>query len=152
MTGNGNGTRWLMAALVVVACGSAQASDYDPAHCALVAGTMHFHWRSVDGIEPCTGIEFTDGDLVDAADGEFSMMGVSVTNNECIGTGSYEFMLSADRSTLDGIDTFANVPMTLVRGRGEKCFVGRWISEDYIYVGTLSAAAGGEVFQDGFDD
>jgi hypothetical protein len=136
-------TRWLAAALVVVACGSAQASDYDPTHSALVAGTMNFHWSSVFGIEPCAGIEFTDGDLVDAADGEFSMMGVSVSNNECTGTGSYEFVLSADRTTLDGIDTFANVPMTLVRGRGEKCFVGRWIREDYIHVGTLSAAAGG---------
>lgn len=120
---------------------AAEASDYNAAHCALVVGTLNFHWEAVAGPNaPCTGIEFTNGTTADAADGRISMSGVSVSNTSCIGTASYTLTLSPDRTTLSGFDTKDNVPMTLTRGPGEDCFVGHWISGGHDFVGHIAAA------------
>jgi hypothetical protein len=137
-------------ALMLIA-GSPAASDYDATHCAAVTGTMHLHWQGVEGVEPCTGIEFTDGDPLDAADGSFTMKGVAVSDDTCIGIADYDFVLSADRTTLIGLDTANNVPMTLTRGSGQRCFVGRWTDSPFVYVATLAAVAAGEVFHSGLE-
>ena len=66
------------------------------------------------------------------------MSGLSVSNGACIGTDNYTFTLSASQNVLSG---FASaVPMTLVRGPGESCFVGIWSSGGSDYLAHISAA------------
>jgi len=57
----------------------AGSSEYNPAHCQEIAGTLNIQWELLPGScqAPCTGIEFTDGTLADAADGTVTMHGVS---------------------------------------------------------------------------
>jgi len=111
--------------------------DYDPAHCAAVASTLDIYWQEVDSVDPtCNGIEHTDGSLVDAADGSFSMNGVSVTN-ACISPAKYSFTLSPDKYRLIGSDTTSNVPMTLTLGSDGACFVGHWTSGQYDFTATI---------------
>jgi CSLREA domain-containing protein len=111
--------------------------DYVPAHCAAVASTLDIYWEEVDGAIPaCIGIEHTDGSLADAADGIFSMNGVSVTN-ACLGTAQYSFTLSPDKHTLSGSDTLDNVPMTLTLSSDGACFVGHWTSGSDDFVATI---------------
>ena len=133
---------WYQFVVVFLLSGyAAQASEYNAAHCQLVVGTLNIHWEAVGGPSaPCTGIEFTDGTLADAADGMISMSGVSVSNPSCIGKASYTLTLSADKTTLSGLDTVNNVQMTLTRGPGENCFVGHWVSDPYDYLGHIAAA------------
>jgi hypothetical protein len=144
-------TRWyrLLVAAFLLTGFAAEASEYNAAHCSLVLGTLNFHWEAVAGPNaPCTGIEFTNGTMADAADGTISMTGVSVSNSACIGTASYTLVLSPDKMTLSGFDTTAGVPMTLTRGPGEECFVGHWVLGAHDFVGHIAAApflAGGEI-------
>jgi hypothetical protein len=129
------------ALLALVFAGTAHAADYDPAHCAAVAGTLNIFWEQVAGPgSPCTGIEFTNGTLADAADGSITMSGVSVSNPLCIGTDAYALTQSADRQSLIGSDTAANVPMTLTLSPDHACYVGHWVSGGLDYVATISAA------------
>ncbi len=110
---------------------------YDPAQCSAVAGTLDIYWHEVDGAQPaCIGIEHTDGSLLDAADGSFSMNGVSVTN-ACLFPASYSFTLSADKHTLVGLDTFDVVPMVLTLNSDGSCFVGHWISGPTDFTATI---------------
>ena len=111
--------------------------DYVPTHCTAVANTLDIYWEEVDGSIPaCVGIEHTDGSLVDAADGSFSMNGVSVSN-ACLAPAKYAFTLSGDKTTLSGSDTLYNVPMTLTLSADGACFVGHWVSEDLDFVATI---------------
>jgi hypothetical protein len=89
----------------------------------------------------CTGIEFTDGTLEDAADGTISMSGTSVSNDQCIGPCAYEFTVSPDGLTLFGSDTLCDdVPMTLTRMPDENCFQGHWVSGSLDYFAQIAAA------------
>ncbi|MHB8447186.1 MAG: hypothetical protein ACYC7G_03205 [Rudaea sp.] len=120
---------------------SAHSADYVPAHCAAVAGTLNIFWEEVAGAgSPCTGIEFTNGTLADAADGNITMSGVSVSNPSCIGTAAYAFTQSSDRKSLVGADTANNVPMTLTLSPDGACYVGHWVSGSFDFVATLNAA------------
>jgi len=131
---------WLIVVPFLLSSFAAQASEYNAAHCALVANTLNFHWEAVSGPNaPCTGIEFTNGTIADATDGEISMSGTSVSNSSCIGTASYTLTLSPDGTTLSGFDTKDNVPMTLTRGPGENCFVGHWVLGEQDYLGHIAA-------------
>lgn len=141
---------WVLWLLVLPIAG--QAGEYNPEHCSLVTGTLNIHWQGVAGVEPCTDIEFTDGQLADAADGSFTMQGISTTGSGCSGLAAYAFTLSEDGTALTGSDTVNNVPMTLVRGPGERCFVGHWTSLPFDYIATISGAAAGEIFYSGFED
>jgi hypothetical protein len=149
---NNAGVRWVLLAVLLVS-GTVHASDYNAAHCQAVGGTLNIFWQAVGGISaPCTGIEFTNGTLADAADGSFTMTGESVSDAACISTGAYAFTLSADKTTLAGSDTQNIVPMTLIRGAGEDCFTGHWVSGSDDYVATISAAAAGdEIFANGLE-
>jgi hypothetical protein len=137
--------------LLLLAADSAAASDFVPSHCAAVTGTMHIHWAGLEGVAPCTGIEFTDGDPRDAAVGVFTMTGTGVSDPECIGTAAYAVAVSADLRTLEGLDTVNNIPMILTRPPGQRCFVGRWIDAPFVYVATMSAVAAGEIFHSGLE-
>jgi len=111
--------------------------DYLAAHCAAVANTLDVYWQEVDGAVPaCGGIEHTDGSLADAADGVFSMNGVSVTN-ACLATAKYSFTLSPDKHTLSGSDTVDNIPMRLTLSSDGACFVGHWTSGADDFVATI---------------
>jgi len=121
----------------VVHANGFEGPEYVPAHCAAVANTLDIYWEEVDSYIPaCVGIEHTDGSLVDAADGSFSMNGVSVTD-ACLLPSKYAFTLSADGKTLSGSDTLFNVPMTLTRSDDGACFVGHWIFGDLNFVATI---------------
>jgi hypothetical protein len=122
---------------------AAQASAaYNPAFCALVAGTLNIHWEAVAGpFAPCTGIEFTDGTLADAADGSITMSGIGVSNPACIGTAAYALTLSSNTFQLVGSDTINNVPMTLTRGPNDACFVGTWALGANVYEAHIWAGA-----------
>lgn len=118
-------------------------ADYSPQQCRQVMGTLDIAWEAVAGPgSPCTGIEFTDGSLEDAADGSISVSGVSVSNAGCIGAYAYAFTLSKDGRTLTGSDTINDVPMVLTRGPGEGCFHGHWVDDGYDYVAHVA----GDVF------
>lgn len=111
--------------------------DYVPQHCTAVANTLDIYWEEVDGsIPPCVGIEHTDGDLADAADGSFSMNGTSVSD-ACLAPAKYSFTLSQDKKTLSGSDTDSNVPMTLNLSADGACFVGHWVLGDLDFVATI---------------
>lgn len=111
--------------------------DYVPWHCTDVAGTLDIFWEEVDGAVPaCIGIEHTDGSLIDAADGAFSMNGVSASN-ACLAPSKYEFTLSGDHKTLSGSDTVYNVPMTLTLSSDGACFVGHWTLGPNAFVATI---------------
>lgn len=114
-------------ALLVSLCATQATAAYNAAYCQSVANTLNIHWRATAGPSaPCTGIEFTNGTLADAADGTITMTGTGVSNNTCIGTAAYAFTQTSNFSQLIGSDTASNVPMTLTRGPGEQCFVGTW--------------------------
>jgi cysteine-rich repeat protein len=123
--------------------------DYDDAFCQQVVGTLNIHWEDVTTPEtPCDGIEFTDGTLLDAIDGDVVMSGTSVSNPLCIGQGSYTFSVSPDGLTLTGTDTSAGVNMTLTRTPTQSCFSGHWILGPYDFVAHLGAEVfGAEVVQ-----
>ena len=114
--------------------------DYNPANCDAIRNTLDIKWVAVGGDSiGCSGVEHTDGSLADAADGSFSMNGVSVSNPACLATAKYTFTLSPDKQTLSGADTQYDIPLTLVRTNDQACFVGRWISGPDIYVATIWA-------------
>lgn len=116
------------------------AEDYNPANCDAVKNTLNIYWEAVGGDSTgCTGIEYTDGSLADAADGSFSMNGVSVSNLACIYTAKYTFSLSPDKQTLSGADTQEGIPMSLTLTNDQACYVGRWISGPDIFVATIWA-------------
>ncbi len=121
------------------------ASEFRAEFCDQVAGTLNIHWEAVAGdAAPCTGIEFTDGDVGAAtAGGSVSMSGTSVSDANCIGTASYDLVLAKDGLSLTGSDTVSNIPMTLTRLPGEACFVGHWVDAPHDYVAHISAAAFG---------
>jgi V8-like Glu-specific endopeptidase len=120
------------------------AQDYNPANCSAVAGTLNIFWEAVGGSATgCTGIEYTDGDPVQAAaTGSFTMTGQSVSNAACIAPAEYSFTLSSDQQTLSGGDTKYNIPMALTLSSDGACFVGHWISGSDDYVGTIWNFAG----------
>ena len=126
---------------LAMVCATAHAADYNPAYCAAVAGTLNIYWDEVAGAgSPCTGIEFTNGSLAQAATGSITMSGVSVSNPSCIGTAAYAFTQSGDRKSLVGADTANNVPMTLTLSPDGACYVGHWLSGSFDFVATISAA------------
>ncbi len=134
---------WYLSFVAAFLLGSvaAKASEYNAAYCQSVVNTLNIHWAGIKGPgTPCTGIEFTNGTLADAADGNISISGMSVSNSSCISAYSYAFTLLPDNSTLSGIDIPNNVPMTLTRGPGEACFVGHWVSGPYDYLAHIAAA------------
>lgn len=118
----------------------AMTAEYNPAYCQEIAGTLNILWERLLPEPGCTGIEYTDGTLEDAADGTITLNGVSVSNASCIITGHYTFTLSPDGLTLNGMDTQYNVPMTLTRSPGQGCFVGHWLLDYYDYLGYIAAA------------
>jgi hypothetical protein len=134
---------WIRCLVVPLLLGwyAAHVSEYNAASCAAVANTLNFHWEKVTGAgAPCTGIEYTNGSFAQAASGMLTMAGLSVSNPSCIGTATYTLTLSADKTTLSGLDTKDSVPMTLVRGPGEDCFVGHWTLGPHDFVGHIAAA------------
>jgi hypothetical protein len=121
----------------VVYTNGVEGPEYVPEHCTAVANTLDIFWEEVDAYVPaCVGIEHTDGSLMDAADGSFSMSGVSVSQ-PCLAPAAYTFTLSPDHKTLSGSDTLSDVPMTLTRSADNACFVGHWISGDLNFVATI---------------
>jgi hypothetical protein len=118
--------------------------EFDDTSCQPVEGTLNIHWEALAGsAAPCTGIEFTDGTLLDAADGDLTMSGTSVSNPLCISTASYTFSVSPDGLTLTGTDTLNSVDMTLTRASNETCFVGHWIAGPDDYLAHIGAEAFG---------
>jgi len=118
------------------------SAAYDAAFCQSVAGTLNIHWRGISGAgTPCTGIEFTNGVVSDAADGHITMTGTGVSNALCIGVAAYDFTMSPDGTVLDGFDTVSVVPMTLTRQPGQACFVGTWTSGGFVYEAHIWARA-----------
>jgi hypothetical protein len=131
---------WTLVALALAGT-AAHAADYDPAHCQAVAGTLNIFWDDVtSGTSSCTGIEYTDGSLAQAATGSITMTGTSVSNPSCIGTAAYAFTQSGDRMLLAGSDTQDDVPMTLTLSPDHACYVGHWIRGGADFVATISAA------------
>lgn len=129
-------------ALLFSLCAAQASAAYNPAFCQTVAGTLNIHWRATAGpFAPCTGIEFTNGTLADAADGSITMTGTGVSNNTCIGTAAYAFTLAANTTQLVGSDTASNIPMTLTRAPGELCFVGTWTSGVNVFEAHIWAGA-----------
>ena len=124
----------------IVACAlawPALASEYNASDCAQVEGTLNIHWRNL-GAGGCTGIEYTDGTFAEARTGSIDMSGVGVSNNTCIGTDTYSFHVTGGGTALTG---FASaVPMVLVRGPGENCFVGHWTAGSADYLAHIAAA------------
>lgn len=120
-------------------------SEFVASHCEMVAKGLNIHWEAVSGSSaPCTGVETTDGDPLDAMDdGMVTVSGVSVSNENCIGTSIYEFTLSQDGLSLSGRDTLADIPMTLTRLSSQACFVGHWVMGPDDFVAHISAAAFG---------
>lgn len=120
-------TRFIVVSAVVGAMARlAVGQPYDPAICQQVAGTLNIHWQEISPSTNCTGIEFTNGSLADAADGMLAMQGVS-TSVGCIGTDSYSFKVSPDGLTLFGHDFTFGIDFTLTRTPNEACFVGHWV-------------------------
>jgi len=118
--------------------GDFEPAGFDPTRCATVANSLDIYWFEVDNLDPtCSGIEHTNGSLADAADGSFTMTGVSVSNNTCLAPAAYSFTLSADGRTLSGSDTANSVPMTLTRSSDGSCFVGHWIKGGYDLIATI---------------
>ena len=59
--------KFAVALLMGFVAGQASAA-YNATFCQSVADTMNIHWRATNGpYAPCTGIEFTNGTLADAA-------------------------------------------------------------------------------------
>lgn len=129
-------------ALLLGLCSAHASAAYNAAYCQTVASTLNVHWQAISGpFAPCTGIEYTNGTLVDAADGSITMAGTGVSNPACIGTAAYAFTLSGDTLQLTGSDTASNVPMTLTRAPGEQCFVGTWTQNADVYEAHIWAGA-----------
>ena len=102
-----------------------------------MANSLDINWKEVDNVDPtCTGIEHTNGSLLDAADGSFTMTGLS-TSDACIVPAAYSFTLSADGRTLSGSDTANSVPMTLRLSSDGNCFVGHWTSSGFDLIATI---------------
>lgn len=133
-----------LTALLLLLCTGAQAalaSNYDDRYALQVAGTLDIHWECISGPPGapvgCTGIEFTDGTLVDAADGSVTMSGISTSQPGCIGLDNYSLTMAPDGLSLSG---FASaVPMTLTRLPGEAAFVGDWVDSGYVFRATIAA-------------
>lgn len=118
--------------------GAFENQDYVPTHCDSVANTLNIFWEAVAGSHTgCTGIEYTDGSLSDAAGGTFSMHGVASVDLACVLPAAYTFTLSLDQQTLSGNDTVNNIPMTLTLDSSGTCFVGHWVSGAEDYIGTI---------------
>jgi hypothetical protein len=126
--------------LSVLIAGRAFAnSEYDPDACSQVLGTLNIHWEAVSGVNaPCTGIEFTDGTLLDAADGSITMSGTSVSGQGCIATDNYTLSMSIDGLALSG--NASAIPMNLTRAPGQACFVGHWVDGSNDYLAHIAAA------------
>jgi hypothetical protein len=119
-------------------------TEFNPAYCNQVDGTLDIHWEGLAGITPCSGIEFTDGVLADAVQNRAIVMsGTSVSDSACVGLAEYDLTVSPDQLTLSGFDTAANVPMVLTRSPGETCFVGHWLDSPYDYRAHISVSAFG---------
>jgi hypothetical protein len=136
----------LVTALAALAASfAAQASDYNAAFCAQVAGTLNIHWQAVAGpFAPCISIETTNGTLAQAATGHVTMEGITVSDFNCTYPTAYRLDLLGDGTTMHAVtqSLFPGepvVPMTLVRGPGEQCFVGRWSFGADVYVGHIWA-------------
>ena len=119
-------------------------SEFVASHCEMVAKSLNIHWEAVAGESaPCSGIEISDGDILDSMDGMVTVSGVSVSNENCIGTSIYEFTLSQDGLSLRGRDTLSDISMTLRRLSSQACFVGHWVMGPDDFVAHISAAAFG---------
>ena len=130
------------AALVLSLCAAQASAAYNAAYCQSVANTLNIHWEAVSGpFAPCAGIEFTDATVADAAGGTVSMIGMSVSDETCVGMSMYTLSLTPDTLQLTGSDTYYDVPMTLTRGPGEQCFVGIWSQGDNVYEAHIWAEA-----------
>jgi len=126
----------------------AEVAALSPVACERVLGTLDIHWEAVVGPwTPCTAVEYTDGTLADAADGDVTMSGIA-GDGYCIGLSAYTLAVSPDGLSLAGTDT--SDPSDLVhfnwtRAPGESCFSGRWIWTDpsdmvlHEWVGTIAA-------------
>lgn len=138
-------SRTALAMIAMLAPAATLAAPYDPAACALVAGTLDIHWRAVGGpVAPCTSIETTDGTFAAAASGRIVMDGVNVSNFDCTYPSHYDLVVSADGRTLAGNtqSLYPGEPVvfwTLTRAPDEACFSGHWIDAGYDYVGHIWA-------------
>ena len=91
-----------------------------------IIGTLNIYWVGLTGPSAgCSAIETTNGMPADAADGNITMSGVSVSD-PCISTATYTFTVSPDGLTLTGADTLSNVPMVLTRTPDQSFFSGLW--------------------------
>ena len=79
--------------------------------------------------------------VADAAGGTVSMIGMSVSDEACVGMSMYTLSLTPDTLQLTGSDTYYDVPMTLTRGPGEQCFVGTWAAGADAYEAHIWAGA-----------
>ncbi len=124
---------------------AAIGSEFNSSYCDMVAGTLDIHWEALSGSEaPCTGVETTDGDPASAAaNGSVTISGVSVSDENCIGTSRYEFTLAQGGLSIGGSDLFSLVPMTLRRLPGQACFVGHWVLGADDFRAHISASAFG---------
>ena len=120
---------------------AADASNYNDRYGQQVGGSLHIHWEFVSGPAGspvgCTGIEFTNGTLADAADGDVSMSGTGVSIGGCIGTGSYTLTMAPDGLSLSGFA--GSVPMTLTRLAHEAAFVGDWVVPGAVFRAHIAA-------------
>ncbi|MDG2305428.1 MAG: LamG domain-containing protein [Candidatus Binatia bacterium] len=128
--------------------GPSEVAALSPGACERVRGTLDIHWEDVSGASDfCTAVEYTDGTLADAADGEVTMSGIA-GDGECFGLSEYTIQVSADGLSLAGTDT--TEPTDLVyfnwtRSPGDDCFSGLWswtnpstmVLEEW--VGTIAA-------------
>jgi len=124
---------------------AAIGSEFNSSYCDMVAGTLDIHWEALSGSEaPCTGVETTDGNPADAAaNGNVTIDGVSVSDDNCIGTSRYELTLAQDGLSISGSDLFSLVPMTLWRLPEQACFVGHWVLGLDDFRAHISASAFG---------
>ncbi len=124
---------------------AAIGSELNSSYCDMVTGTLNIHWEALSGSEaPCTGVETTDGNPADAAaNGNVTIDGVTVSDENCIGTSRYELTLAQDGLSIVGSDLFSMVPMTLRRRTGQDCFVGHWVLGADDFRAHISASAFG---------
>ena len=117
---------------------------YSSANCLAVQNSLNIFWEAVRGSHAgCTGVEYTDGNPVQAAaNGSFTMNGTSASNLACITPAKYQLAVSANKQTLSGADTLDVLPMTLTLSSDGACFVGHRISGGDDYVATIWNFAG----------
>jgi hypothetical protein len=126
----------------------AEVAALSPAACERVLGTLDIHWEDVNGsYDFCTAVEYTDGTLADAADGNVALSGIA-GDGVCIALHAYTLAVSLDGLSLAGTDT--SDPSDLVhfnwtRAPGDGCFSGLWTWTDPVtmilqeWVGTIAA-------------